>query len=1079
MRFLKDRNQFKENKLLENFNMSGEGSGPLGNDINWGDSLVGRLLNSIARKAKIGIDVKRIETISKRIQSEFDDLLSDAISRTSDSNSSTMEFIKISYLLGDLRTSVVEGRKVKFLIQQTESIINEVKPIDVSIKSGGKYEISKESKDDLLKQLNDFLDFLKQFNKEEGEKGLSEDVTGLKEGEDPSKTEFESKESNKSKEGLKYIEMISLLKSLKQVIDNKDNVKTFSQGEKESSEKSKNINYVLNQLIIIINESVPGDKKFANDLLSKSKEVKWPVLEVKGNSIFYRKSKKLIELTEDGKLMVDNDETFRKTLPEKTPKGEVIDYQSKLIIIDNKQYLKLDFNKKNIKSISKYILRQLNEIQSVINSEKNLKLNKQEVKWFNQNIKGKWLVIPSKKRRVYKTQIGDCDTSGNVRFLTPPVKGQVPTNINTILSKGVIFKDKSSADKFYNEEYESGKTVLSNKGKVSKKDTSFSQKDLEGTEVFSGVEDSRLTKESTYSVFQSLSFIVEKTILSGGRKVTKKDKNPDLNANEDYLNQSLSKLKSQISSMEKDGGVNSKFLNDIISRASDKGENEQKDRKKLENTKVIKLFLKEIKDSYNKIGDIGKLFNESIEAISDISQRKKASDKIARFAKFSMQLEGENMYGGLGEIGEPIKEFNKLFKKLLNTKFEEKKQENTLLNYKSFLLIKEAEENENIEAQSPKTSKTSVQIREYFFKNMDYDRWVIEKTEVEKIKRNVEESSNTINEFGYDHILEIVKLFNKAYKIYTTPTIPSGREGGKVSNKTFREYTYLGSGSPGTLSDPGYGPWRNNKVFDRFEDAIQDIKKSDEYKPIFSAETNVVFGDGTVKKGGGKILLKFIEDLLDGDSLYKTGAQKKFMEKYFNLKVEPKEIGINRKDTKDDKSTSDIADDVVSKEKKFIFKKVNKIENITRSLYVIEEGSKKDFYYMLIITEDEKSVYVKMSKSFSQIGRYYKENDIKISKGDITRISTQKRDLLFGKIDKSKFDLNIGDKLDVSVFSFQKLSEDRQRIKQNIEKKEINIRNIYTLKDEKGDLGKLGRKDKTSYGKEDNSDYKNLKEVFK
>lgn len=1073
MKFLKDRNQFKENKLLENFNMSGEGSGPLGNDINWGDSLVGRLLNSIARKAKIGIDVKRIETISKRIQSEFDDLLSDAISRTSDSSSSTMEFIKISYLLGDLRTSVVEGRKVKFLIQQTENIINDVKPIDVSIKSGGKYEISKESKDDLLKQLNDFLDFLKQFDKEEGEKGLSEDVTGLKEGEDPSKTEFESKESNKSKEGLKYTEMISLLKSLKQVIDNKDNVKTFSQGEKESSKKesskkSKSINSVLNHLINVINESKPGDKKFANDLLSKSKEVKWPVLEVKGNSIFYRKSKKLVELTEDGKLMVDNDETFRKTLPKETSKGEVIDYQSKLIIIDNKEYLKLDYQSKSIiiKSISKYILRQLNEIQSVINSEKNLKLNKQEVEWFNQNIKGKWLVIPSKKGRVYKTQIGDCDTSGKVKFITPPVKGQVPTNVNTILSKGVIFKDKSSADKFY-------------------------------PEGISGVEDPRLTKESTYSVFQSLSFIVEKTILSGGRRETEKDKNPDLNANEDYLNQSLSKLKSQISSMEKDGGVNSEFLNDIISKAEQldafsdnkkpiktniqsiryKEENKQKDKKKLENT--IKLFLEEIKDSYNKIGDIGKLFNESIKAISDISQRKKASDKIARFAKFSMQLEGENMYGGLGEIGKPIKEFNKLFKKLLNTKFEEKKQENTLLNYKSFLLIKEAEENENIEAQSPKTSKTSVQIREYFFKNMDYDRWVIEKTEVEKIKRNVEESSNTINEFGYDHILEIVKLFNKAYKIYTTPTIPSGREGGKVSNKTFREYTYLGTSSSASPSGPGYGPWRNNKVFDRFEDAIQDIKKSDEYKPIFSAETNVVLGDGTVKKGGGKILLKFIEDLLDGDNLYKTGAQKKFMEKYFNLKVESKDIGNNRKDTKDDKSASDLADDVISKEKKFIFKRVNKIKNITRSLYAIEEGSKKDFYYMLIITEDEKSVYVKMSKSFSQISRYYKESDIKILKGDITRISTQKRDLLFGKIDKSKFDLNIGDKLDVSVFSFQKLSEDRQRIKQNIEKKEINIRNIYALKDEKGDLGKLGRKDKTSYGKEDSSDYKNLKEVFK
>ena len=52
MKFLKGRDKFlnKENKIFEKFDMSGEGSGPMGNDINWGDSLVGRLLNSISRK---------------------------------------------------------------------------------------------------------------------------------------------------------------------------------------------------------------------------------------------------------------------------------------------------------------------------------------------------------------------------------------------------------------------------------------------------------------------------------------------------------------------------------------------------------------------------------------------------------------------------------------------------------------------------------------------------------------------------------------------------------------------------------------------------------------------------------------------------------------------------------------------------------------------------------------------------------------------------------------------------------------------------------------------------------------------
>ena len=36
---------------------------------------------------------------------------------------------------------------------------------------------------------------------------------------------------------------------------------------------------------------------------------------------------------------------------------------------------------------------------------------------------------------------------------------------------------------------------------------------------------------------------------------------------------------------------------------------------------------------------------------------------------------------------------------------------------------------------------------------------------------------------GLDPVLEIVKVFNRAYKLHTTQVIPTGRSGGKVSNK--------------------------------------------------------------------------------------------------------------------------------------------------------------------------------------------------------------------------------------------------------------------------------------------------------
>jgi len=175
-----------------------------------------------------------------------------------------------------------------------------------------------------------------------------------------------------------------------------------------------------------------------------------------------------------------------------------------------------------------------------------------------------------------------------------------------------------------------------------------------------------------------------------------------------------------------------------------------------------------------------------------------------------------------------------------------------------------------------KVDRTSTEIKEYFSREMDYDRWIIEKSDVEDIKKTAEESKNKIKEIPFGHIIEVVKLFNQAYKIYTTLVIPSGRSGGKVSNSVFREYTNMGSGnsSPDT---PGSGPWRNNKMFDKFEGAILDIIKDDEYKKIFDKDTSINMGDGRKLKGGGKVLLKFINDLLDGDTkLYKKRCSEKY-----------------------------------------------------------------------------------------------------------------------------------------------------------------------------------------------------------
>jgi len=178
MKFLKGRDKFlnKENKIFEKFDMSGEGSGPMGNDINWGDSLVGRLLNSISRKMQIGANTIKIGSKSRAIKAEFNAILLDSIKNASE-ETEVIGFVTLSQLLGDLRDSVFEGRKVKYLIIQTKNLITWVKEYKISKTSlkDGKYDISEEAKLELIKQLEDFLKFLKTFNEEDGETEFDEE----------------------------------------------------------------------------------------------------------------------------------------------------------------------------------------------------------------------------------------------------------------------------------------------------------------------------------------------------------------------------------------------------------------------------------------------------------------------------------------------------------------------------------------------------------------------------------------------------------------------------------------------------------------------------------------------------------------------------------------------------------------------------------------------------------------------------------------------------------------------------------------------------------------------------------------
>ena len=238
-----------------------------------------------------------------------------------------------------------------------------------------------------------------------------------------------------------------------------------------------------------------------------------------------------------------------------------------------------------------------------------------------------------------------------------------------------------------------------------------------------------------------------------------------------------------------------------------------------------------------------------------------------------------------------------------------------LLKYSSFIKINElVDDNNNLETSVPNDSKVQ-KIKDYFYANVDYLEFVMDKAEIDKIEANMENVQNDKLVLSIDPIIEILKLFNRAYKLHTTNVIPGGRSGGVVSRSVYNEYTPLGGGNASGNSGTSDGPYRNNKTFNVWEDAVLDILKQTKFQPIFSKDTKIQIGNKLVE-GAGTTFRKLITNLLDGDKLYKEGAQKKFLDEYFgpDAVTDKTQLGIGN----DTKTNATNAADIKTTELSFI-----------------------------------------------------------------------------------------------------------------------------------------------------------------
>lgn len=154
--------------------------------------------------------------------------------------------------------------------------------------------------------------------------------------------------------------------------------------------------------------------------------------------------------------------------------------------------------------------------------------------------------------------------------------------------------------------------------------------------------------------------------------------------------------------------------------------------------------------------------------------------------------------------------------------------------------------------QNPKKENSEYSSKKYLLIKEAFDITQFELTR-DDIKEFQElESKLAAGEFSLtrakasDAIIRLLNLLTTAYELFAVDFIPSGRPGGRVSMKTFKEYQKLSSGTTpdraqstpldagGTSIQPGYGPWAQRQTYKEFQKFVDKLLEDQELRKIFS-----------------------------------------------------------------------------------------------------------------------------------------------------------------------------------------------------------------------------------------------------
>ena len=344
-------------------------------------------------------------------------------------------------------------------------------------------------------------------------------------------------------------------------------------------------------------------------------------------------------------------------------------------------------------------------------------------------------------------------------------------------------------------------------------------------------------------------------------------------------------------------------------------------RKGYEQTKKdIKLIAKQLMANKATVGSKPLTFEELIKEAQDTQINNDIPKAIAVVSKYILALnEDLGLLASIGDANKPIRSFIESYKKIEEVfpklkKEEPKKEEKTkesedkkesfkVYDYSKFRIFEADDiEMEEEDEEGEETNEISDKVVEEWnkeFEKGEEKKWSVNEQEAKKLQNNIDEKAEKevrvdANSFK-DNIIRIVNLFGKAYKMYAVPVIPSGRPNGRISQKTFREYTYIGKATsdPAWSQDaaPSGGPWAANLPYEKFQNGIMKILEDTKYRKVLA---NVKFKNRgpNQEEGSGLTLFNFINDMLGegGEGSEFRVLRHKLMKKYFEGVVDEEEL---------------------------------------------------------------------------------------------------------------------------------------------------------------------------------------------